>query len=917
MENKNLRVTQLSCEYTSNPLGIDILKPLFSWSIHHSERNQKQSGYQIVVASSLENAKKTFGDMWDSREVNTDQTTVKYQGKLLESKKTYYWKVRVWDKDRNISPYSEISSFEMGLLNPEDWQGFWVGKPGGGSPLFRKEFKIDKEIKRSRVYVSGLGYYELRLNGEKVGDRVLDPGWTDYDEVVLYSTYDVTSLLRKGSNAVGVMLGNGRFCPPDEVVNKNPYKLKKYQSYPIFILEIYIEFEDDSFVNIVSDSNWKTKEGPIIFNDIYDGEIYDARLEEEGWDEAFFDDSGWEFAQEIGSPQGKLKSQATFPCIKVDKILLPKELTSPGPGVYIYDFGQNFSGWARLKVSGPGSTQVKLRFSELLNEDGSLNTNPNQGAGATDIYILKGQGEENYEPRFTYHGFRYVEVRGFPGIPSLETLEGCFVHSEVRSTGSFFTSCSLVNKIHENIRWGQLSNLMSIPTDCPQRDERMGWMGDAQLVSEETIYNFQMIGFFKKWLTDIKKSQKEDGSVPDLVPPYWDFYPADPAWGTACVSIPWDLYLYYGDREILEENYSMMRRWVEFLHSQSKDGILELGKYGDWCPPWHIISVETPISLVSTWFYYRDTLLFSQIAKILGKIEDQDRFLKRAEEIKISFNKKFLNDKNFYGWTEDWYRTFLPSTASIEDKEITLKRLHRYLRSQTANILALYSELVPVDKRKTVWRELIDDIVVVHGNHLNTGIIGTKYILDVLAENGEADLAFKLVTQATYPSWGYMMKEGATTLWERWESLAEEGMNSQNHIMLGTVDAWFYKYLVGIQVDPHFPGWRKIIIKPYPVKDLYFASASLETFRGLISSAWWQGVNSFLLQVSIPVNSQAEIRLPKMGLKNIVIEEGGDNIWQKGTLVYQKEGIGSVKENQDRIIIQIGSGDYQFKLKEE
>ncbi|NLJ49886.1 MAG: alpha-L-rhamnosidase, partial [Candidatus Atribacteria bacterium] len=512
--------------------------------------------------------------------------------------------------------------------------------------------------------------------------------------------------------------------------------------------------------------------------------------------------------------------------------------------------------------------------------------------------------------------FRYVEVTGFPGVPSLETLEGCFVHSEVKSMGSLFTSSLLVNKIHENIRWGQLSNLMSIPTDCPQRDERMGWMGDAQLVSEETIYNYQMIGFLKKWLDDIKVSQKEDGSVPDLVPPYWDFYPADPAWGTACISIPWDLYLYYGDQEILEENYSMMRRWVEFLHAQSKDGILELGKYGDWCPPWHILSVETPISLISTWFYYRDTLLLSQIAKILGRAEDQDRFFKRAEEIKISFNKKFLGNKNFYGWTEDWYHTFLPSNASKGDKEITLKRLHRYLRSQTANILALYSEIVPADKRETVWEELIDDIVVVHGNHLNTGIIGTKYILDVLTENGEADLAFQLVTQGTYPSWGYMIREGATTLWERWESLAEEGMNSQNHIMLGTIDAWFYKYLIGMRIDPRFPGWRKILIKPYPVKGLYFASASLNTLRGLISSAWRKDVRSFFLEASIPVNSQAEIQLPKMGLKNIVVEEGGDHIWQKGILVSQKEGIHCASEKEDRIIIQIGSGDYQFKLKE-
>lgn len=917
MEKKSLSVNQLLCEHVSNPLGIDNPTPFFSWIINHPERGQKQSAYQIVVASSLENAQKGIGDMWDSGVVKANHSNVRYQGKSLESKRTYYWKVRIWDKDENISPYSEIASFEMGLLNSKDWQGRWIGKPGEGSPLFRKNFIINKEIKRGRAYISGLGYYELRLNSQKVGDKVLDPGWTDYGKVALYSTYDITSLLKKGGNVIGVMLGNGRFSPPDTVVSKNPYGLKKYYNHPIFILELYIEFEDGSSTTIISDKTWKVKDGPIIFNDIYDGETYDARLEEKGWDEISFSDSEWEFTQEVDFPRSILKSQSLLPPIKVDKILLPKGFTSPASGVYVYDFGQNFSGWVQLKVSGgsPG-TQIKLRYSELLNEDGSLNTNPNQGAEATDIYILKGEGEEIYEPRFTYHGFRYAEVSGFPGIPSLETLKGCFVHSGVKSTGNLFSSCSLVNKIHENTRWGQLSNLMSIPTDCPQRDERMGWMGDAHLASEEAIYNFQMIGFYKKWLADVREAQKEDGSVPDAVPPYWDFYPADPAWGTACISIPWDLYIYYDDREALEENYSMMKGWVEFLHSQAKDGILEIGKYGDWCPPWHIIAVETPVSLVSTWYYYHDTLLFSQIAKILGNVEDEQKFSKRAGEIKKAFNQRFLGDKSSYGWNKEWFNAFLPSDASEEDKKITLKRLHKNFRSQTANVLALSSGMVPIDKRESVWRELIDDIVVVHGNHLNTGIVGTKYILNVLTENGEADLAFKLVTQTTYPSWGYMIREGATTLWERWESLTEEGMNSQNHIMLGTVDAWFYKYLAGIQVDPNFPGWERIVIKPYPVKGLNFAGASLKTFRGLIFSSWWRDVGSFSLQVSVPVNSQAEVQLPKRDLKNVILEEGGKNIWENGTLTFLKEGIWSIEENEDRIVIQIGSGNYQFKLKE-
>ncbi len=915
-----MQPTNLRCEYVFNPLGIDTIFPRFSWELHDSKRGQMQSAYQVLVASSQKILNADKGDLWDSGKMKSDQSVnVAYAGNALESGKRYYWKVRAWDKDDQVNPYSAIVMFEMGLLKPEDWQGDWISWGGQGSPLFRREFPLDKPVTRARLYISGIGYYEARMNGLKVGENVLDPGWTDYEKTILYSTFDVTSFLRIGENTLGVMLGNGRFSPPDEVVQKNPMPLKKYGPSPVMLLQLNIEFPDGTNLAMFSNDTWKVTSGPILYNDIYDGEQYDGRLEKLGWDCPGYDDTEWENAQTVQAPLGKLVSQATFPPIKVRHTLLPQTLIIPKPGVFVYDFGQNFTGWVKLRVCGPRGTEVKIRHAEVLYEDGTLNTGPNRAADATEIYILKGEGEEVFEPRFTYHGFRYVEITGFPGTPSLDSIEGQVVYSAVTPRGSFLCSHPLINQIHQNVLWGQLSNLMSVPTDCPQRDERMGWMGDAQLTAEEAVYNFDMAGFYTKWIQDIQDAQKETGSVPDVVPTYWTNYPADPAWGTACIVIPWTVYLYYDDRQILERYYPMMKAYLEFLNSMAKDHVLSFGKYGDWCPPWHVNSVETPQDLVSQWYYYHDTSLLSQIASILAKTEDAETFKTQAALIKEAFNQKFLKGERYIGEREAWYRRLVSETITEEEKENHMRRLARIfdVRSQTGPALALFLDLVPEEKKEAVVKSLVEDIVIIHGKHLNTGIVGTRYILDVLTENGYADLAFQLVTATTYPSWGYMIKEGATTLWERWEYLTDVGMNSQNHIMLGSVDAWFYRFLAGIQIDSSEPGWKKIVIKPHLLGDLDFTSASLQTVRGLVSSSWTKHYDSLMLEVTIPVNSRARVSIPKRGWKQVVIKEGTTVIWQNGASAQEVSGISGGNEQENYVTFDIGSGSYCFVVREQ
>ena len=892
----------LRCEYLNNPIEIDTPFPRFSWLLRHEDRAQVQTAYQIIVSSLKEFAKSGNGDLWDSGKVESENfVNIIYNGKSLESNTIYYWRVKWWDKnDDKNSEFSEIAKFETAFLKEYDWKADWITRKAftikkekkkfqykSGIHAFlgivkeyygvyiRKEFNISKKIQHARLYICGLGHYELRINGKKIGDRILDPGWTDFEKIALYSTYDIGNSLKE-KNAIGVILGNGRY------LEKYGYK------YPKLIMQLNIQYEDGTKDSICSNDTWKVSQGPILENGLYYGEKYDARLEIPGWDKPDYNDSSWQNTVVVDGP--KLASQL-MPPIRNTKIVKPKRLYSTTPGVYIFDFGQNFTGFVRLKVYGPKGSEIKIRHSELIFKDGNLNMATIRGANATDTYILKGGGEEIFEPHFTYHGFRYAEITGFPGVPTLESIEGLFIHSDVPKTGDFHCSSDLINQIHKNIIWGQLSNFMSIPTDCPQRDERHGWMGDAQLTVEEAIYNFDTVRFYIKFLRDIQLCQKENGAVSDVVPPYWPFYPADPAWGTAYITIAWYLYWYYNDKRILEVHYESMKKYVNHLQRNTEDNILyKFGKYGDWCPPGSIVSRKTPIEQVCTWYYYHDTLLLSKIAQILGKDQEYRELSQRSEEIKEAYNNKFLKD------------AYTIPKLSFTDRTI----------SQTSNILPLYLNMVPEKKKKKVLSSLLHCIIEDHDYHVDTGIVGTRYLWDVLTENGHAEVAYKIATQESYPGYGYMIKEGATTLWERWEKLEGSGMNSHNHIMLGSVDAWFFKTLAGISTSE--PGWNKLRIKPYIPPDLTYASASLKTIKGFVNNSWEKIGNSLKMMIHIPVGCISEAWIPIKN-PNCEIKEGDATLWQHGNMVEKVNGLEYKEVKENYVIFNIGSGYYQFTVK--
>jgi len=854
-----LAPVNLSCEYMTNPMGVDVPHPRFFWIPSHPGRNQKQNAYQVVVGLKADLSRDV---VWDSGKTESGRFThVVYAGRPLESGTTYYWKVRWWDKDGTVSPWSPAATFDTGLFELSEWTSSWIG----GANQFRREFSIETEIVRARAYVCGLGYYELRINGHKAGDRVLDPGWTTYDKRVLYSVIDIGPHLKKGINAAAVLLGQGWY--KDRAL----------------LLQIILETADGTKTVIGSDEAWKMKNGPITADSIYDGETYDARLESEGWDEPGYPAEEWAKAALVEGPKG-VRSAEMMPPIRVVDTLVPLRMNVPKPGVYVYDFGQNFSGWARLRASGPAGTAIKMRFAELLYPNGMINRENLRSARAEDVYVLKGDGEETYEPRFTYHGFRYVEVTGFPGVPSGETIRGRVVHSAVRQTGSFASSNPVLNGIQRLILWGQKTNLHSIPTDCDQRDERMGWMGDAQGTAEEAIHNFDMAAFYTNFLRDIRDVQDEQGRITDTVPHIWGSRPADPAWGTAYPLIAWYMYRYYADVRILEQHYDGLKKYVGFLDGATKDGLLRFSHYGDW------VAVEkTPGDIVSSFYHYYDTKVLADIAGILGKAAEAKEFARRAEMIKKAFHKAY----------------FEPKSGGYANN------------TQTANALALFLDLAPDDARGSAWQNLFDDLVYRHDSHLTTGIIGTKYIMEVLTNMGSTDLAYDVASQKTYPSWGYMIENGATTLWELWQKREGPSMNSHNHPMFGSVGSWLYKALAGINLDPVAAGFEKIILRPQIVRDLTSAAGSVDTFRGRVACSWARTSGGLILEAVIPVGSAAEIIIPKLNLRNSVLKEGETVIWTSEKSAEASTGNMVVEINDSGWTIKTGSGRYLFILSGE
>lgn len=902
---RGIRPERLRCEDAENPLGIDIRRPLLGWALLRNspdDRGQSQTAYRIQVASSEGRLRSGRADVWDSgRVASSESLHLSYGGRPLGSRQRVYWRVRVWDRDGRASPYSEPAWWEMALLEPGDWQARWITRDAppratpaefyqeNPAPLFRKEFSQAGEVERARVYVSGLGYYELYLNGRRVGDHVLDPAWTSYDRRVYYSTYDVTHLLQSGANALGAMLGSGWYDPlPMPLFGR--FNLREHLTVgpPRLIAQLEITYRDGSRQVVPTGTDWRVGDGPILKNSVYLGELYDARREQPGWNRPGFDDTSWRPPAEPAEPVGPLRAQ-DLPPIRVGQTVKPVRVTEPRPGVYIWDMGRNFAGWITLRASGPAGTRVSLRYGELLYPDGTLNgmtsvagqiknrpVEPGSGAPSTafqnDVYVLKGEGEEVYTPRFTFHGFRYVEVTGLPEKPALEALEGHLLHSDVAPAGEFACSSELFNRIQEMVRWTALSNLFSVQSDCPHR-EKLGYGGDIAATSEMAILNFDMARFYRKTVRDFADAARPNGGLTETAP-YVGIADAGLGggsgpveWGTAHPLLLRQLYQYYGERRLLEEQYEVARGWVELLRSRAENHILDNG-IGD-----HETLAPKVRPLMGTAYYYYNVRLLAEIAGLAGRAADAEQYGKLAGEIRDALNRRFLK----------------PGSGRYD------------IATQACQAIPLALGLVPPEERSPAVDVLVHDVLDEHQGHLTTGIFGTKYLLTTLSDAGRADVAYTIASRKEFPGWGYMLEHGATTLWEHWAF--SDNTYSHNHPMFGTVSEWFFKSLAGIQPDPEASGFDRILIRPHPVKELDWARAAYDSARGVVRSEWRREAKALRLDVSVPVGCTATVCVPA-GAGASVTEGNGP--------AAEADGVQFLRRDGEAIVFQVGSGAYHF-----
>ncbi|MBN2293218.1 MAG: family 78 glycoside hydrolase catalytic domain [Pirellulales bacterium] len=900
-----LTVTETFCEYATNPLGVETQKPRFGWHLKSDKRGQMQSACQILVAGSLEKLDAGIGDKWDSGKLSTEQSVnVDYQGSPPVSGERCYWKVRCWDRDNEVSSWSRPAWFEMGLLKRDDWKGEWIGmtslhKPGQApAPLLRKKFGIDKPIKRARAYVSGIGWSELFINGRKVGDRVLDPAISEYSKRVHYVTHDITDRLMQGTNVVGVMLGNGWYSN-----HKHFTEFGKWADSPRLLLQINVEFADGSRMSIMSDKNWKVSTGPILRNDIYGGEVYDARLEKPGWTTAADDDSGWGSVVIKDPPCAKLQSQL-MPAIKAIQTIKPVKLTNPKPGVYVYDLGQVFGGWAKLRMKGPAGAKVTIKYSErILKDTGLLDERIfcYPGLKSTDEYILKGDPQgETYSPTFAFHPVRYVQIEGYPGTPALDGLEGTVVRTAEDFSGDFQCSNELFNQIHRNVVWTLGNALYGMPMDCLYR-EPISYIYVSGVYS---ILNTRkhMPLFWTKWLRDVADTQDEKGSISAIAPCY-SISQFDTAFGGIYPVLVWYCHQLFGDIRILEEHYTGMKKWTDYLVSLAPDHLMTKGTYGDHMLPGkkpgkeEYIAKETPPPLIWTAYYYFDVSVMAQAAGVLGKTGDARHYAELAKKIKEAFNGKWFD-----------------------------RKLNRYAAgTQTSNLVALAIGLVPEANKDGVVNNVVKDIVEKYNGRFHAGDIGVACMIDTLPEHGQGELLYKLASSTKYPGWGYMVQEGAKTIWESW-GRHWPGNPRERHesmIMLAFIEKFFYQDLAGVRA-PAFhatrymqPGYRQIIIRPQVLGDLTSAGASIKTVRGMVSSRWQRTGNSIKLDVVVPVNSEAKISVPKLGLQNVVVEEGNRTVWRNGSYMTGVPGITSGSDSVDNVTFTTGSGTYHFVLRSE
>jgi len=1045
----------LQCEGMQEPMGIDISHPRLSWQLRDSRRGARQSAYEVRVASSPDALAQEHVDVWDSGRVDSEQSVnVPYGGPAVESRRRYYWQVRVWGAQGQASPYSQPTWWEMGLLSSSDWKAKWItrdlplergdyesgpkwiwaandnaltnatpgkhdfrfgfnlarkpkdatlfitakdnlaawvngkqvvvespmgkfgrardpwgyfrvipvgkllnaganslaaetivqidherppqagfiallrvemadgkverfisgpdwktgpeqkadawvaqvfddsswtnaavvaevgqaplGTPWPAEPvdLLRRNFSVAKTVRSARIYSSALGTYQLYLNGQRVGNDILAPGWTDYRKRIVYQVYDVTSQVKQGGNAIGAILGGGWYADGlgwlQTRFNFGPPPVR-------LLLQLEIEYSDGSRDSVVSDESWKATQSPILGSEIYNGENYDARLEQKGWDQPGFADARWGAVVVAAEPPAPLVAQ-DFQPIRVNETLKPKAVTNPTPGVYVFDLGQNMVGWARLHVTGKAGTKVQIRFGEVLKPNGELYTENLRTAEATDTYTLSGKGTESFEPHFTFHGFRYVELTGYPGKPSQDAVEGIVFYTAAPFTIQFSTGSPMVNQLWSNILWGQRGNFLSVPTDCPQRDERLGWMGDAEVFWRTASFNANLAAFSHKFTADIRDAQSASGAFTDVSPRVGPTGDSVAGWADAGVIIPWSAYLQFRDTRILQENWAAMEKWMEHIAGANPNylWLKERGNdYGDWLA----IGSKTSKDLIATAYWAYDASIMMRMAQVLDRPSDEQKYREVFEKIRAAFNQEYVKPDGTVG-----------------------------TGSQTSYVLALHMNLLSQPLRAIAAEKLVEDIKA-HDWHLTTGFLGTPYLMIELSNSGHSDVAYKLLLQNTYPSWGYMIDHGATTMWERWngdQMMGDPSMNSYNHYAYGAVAEWLYRYAAGIDETPEDPGFHRLVLHPQFDATLGAAKATYNSSYGPITSNWKVDGNTISWEVVIPPNATALLYLP--GDVTSTILEGGKDI-------RQSPGISFVLRDDRNAVYEAGAGSYTFTVR--
>ncbi len=831
----------LECEARVNPVGVDSGHPRVSWKLKSDRQDDRQVAYQVLAASTPEQLDSRIGDLWNTGRVESSETTwIPYKGARLRSFQRVWWRVRVWSVTGAVSAWTEPAQWTMGLVDAADRKGNWIAPASyalrsGPMPLFRREVTLDRAPQRAIVLVSGVGFHELRINGTKVGDNVLEPAWTNYRDTVLYESYDITPLLKPGPNAFAVMLGNGFY----NVVGGRYSKYTGSFGVPRLSLQLHVEFGGARTLDTGTDASWRVHDGPITFSDTYGGEDFDARLEPAGWDRPGFDDSGWVHARGVEPPGGGLTSDMSPPA-RVMQTFDPVRITQPKPNVFVYDLGQNFAGWPRITVSGPAGAQVRLECGELLDSSG-LVSQASSGAPNYFTYTLKGAGQETWSPRFSYYGFRYVAVEGArpesvpaPDIPVLHRLQGEFVYLDVENTGRFSSSNDLLNRIHALIDAAIKSNLQHVLTDCPHR-EKLGWLEQSYLMGPGLLYDWDLRAFLPKIIRDIREAQTVDGLIPGIAPEYVEFsggFRDSPEWGSAGIILPWLAWQWYGDRQPLASSYRTMMSYNTYLRSKAKGGLLLFG-LGDWYdiapgPPGP--SKLTPLGLTGTATWIRDLKVLEQAARLLGRGDDAKAFEAELESETAAFQRAFFKSpENSYA-----------------------------MGSQTAVAMPLAIGLAPQSVRAALVANLAADIRR-RGNHTIAGDIGYSYVLEALLHAGRSDVIYDMAVQKTPPSYAAQLAAGATSLTEAWDA---DPHNSQNHLMLGHMEAWFFAGLAGIRPDNNSPGLRHIIIHPEPVGGLKEVSASWDTLRGPVAVTWHADHGSFQMNLELPPGMSADVYLP-------------------------------------------------------